>query len=88
MCKAVTPETTLLYRMCFVCGIYLFASLCHILIWGLVIKCSQCTLGRPARSLCSLPALYSLALADRILLKAETEPGPTLDFKGFMAQYS
>lgn len=68
--------------MCFVCGIYLFASLCHILIWGLVLKCSQSTLG----ILCFLPAPYSIALADRILLTAEAEPGPALDFKELKAQ--
>lgn len=69
--------------MCFVCGIYLFASLCHILICCLVLKCSQSTLGRPSSALFQpLPK----ALADRILLKAETEPGPALDFKELKAQ--
>lgn len=36
--------------------------------------------------LCSVPAPHSIALADRILLKAEAEPGPALDFKELKAQ--
>lgn len=33
-----------------------------------------------------VPAPYSIALADRILLKAEAEPGPALDFRELKAQ--
>lgn len=36
--------------------------------------------------LCFVPAPYSTALADRIFLKAEAEPGPALDFKELRAQ--
>lgn len=36
--------------------------------------------------LCFVLAPYSIALADRIFLTAEAEPGPALDFKELKAQ--